>query len=124
MGRGGFVVNGSFAHAHRVAWMLTNGPIPQGKGHHGTCVCHRCDSPGCCNPAHMFLGSHADNMRDMKEKGRVAHGETHGRAKLTAVQVLEVRQHTEISGREFARRLGVDESNISRIRRRKTWREA
>jgi hypothetical protein len=53
--------------AHRVAWMATNGPIPS-----EVLVCHRCDNPPCCNPAHLFVGTKADNTRDMISKGRRA----------------------------------------------------
>jgi len=51
--------------AHRVAWELTYGPIPD-----GLFVCHHCDVPLCCRPDHLFLGNDADNMRDCAAKGR------------------------------------------------------
>lgn len=51
--------------AHRVAWMITNGPIPD-----GLCVLHRCDNPPCVNPAHLFLGTVQDNNADRDAKGR------------------------------------------------------
>lgn len=60
--------------AHRVSWEIVNGPIPEGSGYHGTCVLHRCDNPKCVNPDHLFIGSHLDNIADMKAKGRANGG--------------------------------------------------
>lgn len=51
--------------SHRIAWILTHGEIED-----GMCVLHKCDNPPCCNPSHLFLGTVADNNRDMRQKGR------------------------------------------------------
>lgn len=53
-------------YAHRVAWELTHGPVPD-----GLIVCHHCDTPLCCNPAHLFVGTTADNIHDAQRKGRL-----------------------------------------------------
>lgn len=56
--------------AHRLVWEFVNGPIPA-----GMFACHHCDNPQCCNPAHLFVGTAADNAHDRDAKGRIARGE-------------------------------------------------
>ena len=76
--------------AHTVSWEIHFGAIP--KGMH---VLHTCDNPGCVNPGHLFLGTHQDNMRDMKEKGRApgasSPGDKHPRAILSSEVVKSLR---------------------------------
>lgn len=74
--------------AHRFAWTVTHGKIPA-----GMCVLHKCDNPPCCNPSHLLLGNHADNMVDMVRKGRANRpcGMRNGSAKLTEEQVYRIR---------------------------------
>jgi hypothetical protein len=72
-GYGRFTFHGRQRKAHQVAWEMTHGPIlrqPGDTSYHGTCALHHCDNPPCCNPSHLFLGSHRDNMDDMVRKGR------------------------------------------------------
>ena len=115
--------DGKIIRAHRLSWELHNGPIPAGIE-----VCHRCDNPPCVNPAHLFLGTHQDNVTDTVTKGRAsgggARGESHGRAKLTDAQVLAIRAaHAAgaASQRQLAREYGVDRRAIHFIVTRQHW---
>jgi hypothetical protein len=110
IGRGG---RGSgMTYAHRVSYELAHGPIPA-----GMCVCHRCDNPPCCNPAHLFLGTLGDNNRDSKEKGRTASGERNGQVKLTDEEVRQIRRlHSQgATQRALAFLFGVQFMQVSRI---------
>jgi hypothetical protein len=70
-GYGQFRVNGRNRPTHQVAWELSNGPIPKDPARRrSVCVLHKCDNRRCVNPEHLFLGSHADNVRDCVSKGR------------------------------------------------------
>ena len=107
--------------AHRVAWTITNGPIPSGKF-----ILHHCDNPPCVNPLHLYVGTQADNVRDREERHRRVDptGELHGRAKLTAAAVRTIRERaaTGETHRLLASEFGVVESAIFKIVHRQNWR--
>jgi len=97
-GYGRVNVDGKNCHAHRIAFLLYNGYLPEP----GRIVMHSCDNPACCNPAHLSDGTHARNTQDKVQKGRarngsrthpecLARGERNGRSKLTWAEVCEMR---------------------------------
>jgi hypothetical protein len=83
-------------------------------------VCHTCDNPSCVNPAHLWMGSAADNIADKVAKGRQATCERHGRSKLSAAAVHRIRTTGE-GTRNLAREYGVARSTIQRIRNGRRW---
>lgn len=106
--------------AHRVAWILTNGPIPPSGTARSLSVCHHCDNRGCVNPSHLFVGTDKDNVADMVRKGRIQRGERHYAAKLTEAQVLAIRTDLR-SSRVLAAEYQVSSGTISHVRRNGAW---
>lgn len=120
--------------AHRIAWVIANGPIPP-----RLFVLHKCDNKPCCNPEHLFLGTLGDNNRDRARKGRSAKGDASGSrrwpekrqrgsghyyAKLNESKITEIRNR-RIAGellKPLAKEYGVAFATISRIGRGETWR--
>jgi len=124
-GYGHFKMEGKYQHAHRVAFFLKHGrwPIPHGL--------HKCDVRACCNPSHIFEGTHLDNMRDKIAKGR-AHtgdhsGELNSSAKLTKAVVLKIRARyatKKVTQVQLASQFKVDQSQISHIVNGQHWRDS
>ncbi len=108
-------------YAHRKAYELYRGDIPEGLS-----VLHKCDIPYCVNPDHLFLGTYADNNRDKETKGRANHakGTDHGMTKLSEDQVSVVKGllAVGVSTRELARRLNIHRSTILDIKSGRTWK--
>ena len=104
--------------AHRSAWQLLNGPVPGGLD-----VLHKCDNRSCCNPNHLFVGTHQENMSDMKQKGRSVGfaGETNPSAILTEKEVQKIRKSKK-SGKQLSEEYRVACSTISAIKNHKLWR--
>jgi HNH endonuclease len=86
---GRFYYDGWDQPAHRVAYILANGPVDP-----KLLACHSCDQPSCVNPSHIFMGTQKQNMEDCKKKGRFAThiGEANPRARLTNAQVIQIRK--------------------------------
>ena len=115
--------------AHRVAWELAKGPIPD-----GLCVCHHCDNPPCVRPDHLFIGTQKDNMQDASRKGRhvsrlhpgiMPRGERHWKAKLTRHDVLRIYAKAlsgDYSEQYIANSFGVSRSSVQAIKNGWNWR--
>lgn len=116
---GQFKFEGRVQLAHRVAWNLLHGPIPE-----GMCVLHECDNPPCVR--HLFLGTQGENNEDRDRKGRQVsrRGEEHGRAKLTEKQVEAIRaEHAprKITPQMLAEKYGVSRTAVRKILSGENW---
>lgn len=107
--------------AHRASWELCRGPIPD-----GLFVLHNCpggDNRACVNPDHLFLGTQADNVRDMKDKGRALIGVKNPQTKVTPEQVWAMRSlYPLFSGQTIAVMMGLSYSHVYRILRQERWK--
>ena len=107
--------------AHRLAWEYTfKEQVPVGKE-----CCHSCDNRACCNPSHLWIGTHKENMEDMAKKKRCnsSHGEHHYLAKLTDDAVRFIRaERGRFSLNQLARMFGVSQKLILVVVQRKAWK--
>jgi hypothetical protein len=114
-------MGGQLVSAHRLAWELTHGPIPDGLE-----VLHTCDTPPCINPDHLFLGTQLDNIADKVTKRRQVgpRGDRMWKAKLTWSVVAAIRAAfaSGVTETELGKTYGVYTSTIERIVHKKTWR--
>lgn len=115
---GVFNLDGRSQPAHRVAWQLLNGPIPEGKW-----LLHDCDNQGCVRPDHLYVGTHADNTRDAVMRRRMESGEDRWNHRLRPVDVVAIRAMaaagiaTETIGPLF----GVSGRTARNVVARKAW---
>jgi hypothetical protein len=145
-----YVKKGQQMLAHRVSWMIHFGDIPEGEGHHGMVVMHKCDNPSCVNPKHLVLGTQADNVADAIAKRRATHpaasrvqikrtqrknsgvvdpdfnprrGEANGRAKLTEDDVREIKRmiRDNVKRQTIAAKFNISIEAIHTIRKGVRW---
>ncbi len=113
-GYGSFAVEGNGHNASRIAKMLTSGPIPE-----GLCVCHSCDNPACCNPAHLWIGTYKQNRDDAITKGRMKEisGSNNPRGYIEAPTVLAIKAAAAKGWRHvaIAEHFGVSRPAVSNI---------
>ncbi len=111
----------SSQRAHRSAYMYVKGHIPD-----DLCILHSCDNPPCCNPAHLSVGTHADNGRDKRLRNRSASGTRNGNAKLTLAKVLHMRalwdyDSTRYTAIVLSRKFNIGVPHIYNVVNRKNW---
>jgi hypothetical protein len=131
-GYGSVTHKGKVKSAHRTAYELAKGPIPAGHF-----VCHRCDTPACCNPAHLFAGTNSDNQLDSSAKGRMPSkrgklnpmygrvGHRHPRSKLTETQVRTIKRlynQGSYTYKQLGEKFGVITATVSHIMNGRIWR--
>ncbi|QPI08311.1 HNH endonuclease [Stutzerimonas stutzeri] len=117
-GYGFFSFHGKGHPSTRMAWYFTHGALITDRF-----FCHTCDNPSCCNPAHLFVGTHADNMADKAAKGRQLRGDRHHLSKLSteSAKAIKALLPTKTNS-ELAALFGVSRQAIQFIRRGESWK--
>jgi len=117
-GYGKISVGNKMHYAHRLAYEAHVGPIPK-----GLCVLHKCDTPKCVNPDHLFLGTIADNNRDRDQKGRHVPqiGKDHWRADLCETDIYLIKE-IDAPQQTIADWFGISQAHVSRIKNSQAWR--
>lgn len=105
-------------YAHRLAYLIFYGELPEDR-----MVCHTCDNPRCVRPSHLFLGSAADNLGDMRDKDRHLRGERNAKAKLTDDKVRHMHRLSAegVSQGRIAAMMGVSQGVVWRILHGESW---
>ncbi len=119
-GYGIFLLNGGCSLAHRVAWFIENGSMPDP----GVGVLHTCDNPPCVNPSHLFTGTHLENMADRGRKGRAASWVTGAKfGRLTNDDVRDIRRlhGVGVAAVEIAHVFEVSRSSVYAITSGRNW---
>lgn len=102
--------------SHRAAFEVATGEAP-GKRF----ICHRCDNSRCCNPAHLFAGSHQDNVDDAVSKRRHTHADSHPMRKLSGERARLIRtdaRHPDVIAAAF----GISRAQVYNVKSGKSWR--
>lgn len=115
-GYGQFSFSKYRVRAHRFAWVMSRGDVPEGHD-----VCHACDNPRCVNPSHLFTAPHVENLRDSIRKGRKR---AWGLQKLNAAQVYQIRARAATGERhkDIAADFGIARHSVGQIANRKYWK--
>ncbi len=117
-GYGTIIKDRKYERAHRLSYEIFVGPVPAGQ-----VVRHKCDVTNCINPAHLAVGTQADNIRDAVSRGRHAHRESHPAAKLTEMKVAEIRRlaATGMSQGKIGAAFGIRQQQVSKIVTGQHW---
>jgi len=117
-GYGKVKTGGKTVSAHRMSWLLSNGPIPKNRW-----VLHHCDVRACVNPNHLYLGTAKQNTKDSCDRGHMYRGEKHHNAKLTSFEALQIRSIPSwVSPKVIGKVFNISKTQAYDIRLGKSWK--